>query len=104
MGSSQAAMSFLTNLARAAFGLGLGATVLNSSLYMSTVANVPSSSIDFEPISSSHGSRDPTFSTSELVPTPSRPSPAPKISKWSTSLFVFSLAPRSLNSPESSKP
>ncbi|THG20911.1 prohibitin-3, mitochondrial-like [Camellia sinensis] len=33
MGSSQAAMSFLTNLARAAFGLGLGATVLNSSLY-----------------------------------------------------------------------
>ncbi|THG06006.1 hypothetical protein TEA_021324 [Camellia sinensis var. sinensis] len=33
MGSSQAAMSFLANLARAAFGLGLGATVLNSSLY-----------------------------------------------------------------------
>ncbi|KAL3526329.1 hypothetical protein ACH5RR_010985 [Cinchona calisaya] len=33
MGSSQAAVSFLTNLARAAFGLGIGATVLNSSLY-----------------------------------------------------------------------
>lgn len=33
MGSSQAAVSFLTNLARTAFGLGLGATVLNSSLY-----------------------------------------------------------------------
>lgn len=33
MGSSQAAVSFLTNVARAAFGLGLGATVLNSSLF-----------------------------------------------------------------------
>lgn len=33
MGSPQTAVSFLTNLARAAFGLGLGATVLNSSLY-----------------------------------------------------------------------
>ncbi|KAJ4960518.1 hypothetical protein NE237_020428 [Protea cynaroides] len=33
MGSNQAAVSFLKNLARAAFGLGLGATVLNSSLY-----------------------------------------------------------------------
>lgn len=33
MGSNQAAVSFLTNLARAAFGLGVGATVLNSSLY-----------------------------------------------------------------------
>ncbi|GMH24859.1 hypothetical protein Nepgr_026702 [Nepenthes gracilis] len=33
MGSSQASVSFLTNLARAAFGLGLGATVLNASLY-----------------------------------------------------------------------
>lgn len=33
MASPQAAASFLTNLARAAFGLGLGATVLNSSLY-----------------------------------------------------------------------
>ncbi|EPS71700.1 hypothetical protein M569_03058 [Genlisea aurea] len=33
MGSSQAAASFLTNIARAAFGLGLSATVLNSSLY-----------------------------------------------------------------------
>ncbi|XP_042498808.1 prohibitin-3, mitochondrial [Macadamia integrifolia] len=33
MGSSQAAVSFLTNLARAAFGLGAGATILNSSLY-----------------------------------------------------------------------
>ena len=33
MGSSQAAVSFLTNIARAAFGLGVGATVLNSSLY-----------------------------------------------------------------------
>ncbi|CDP16659.1 unnamed protein product [Coffea canephora] len=33
MGSSQAAVSFLTNIARAAFGLGIGATVLNSSLY-----------------------------------------------------------------------
>ncbi|XP_027342395.1 prohibitin-3, mitochondrial isoform X2 [Abrus precatorius] len=33
MGSSQAAVSFLTNLARAAFGLGAAATVLNSSLY-----------------------------------------------------------------------
>ncbi|GFZ19107.1 Prohibitin-3 like [Actinidia chinensis var. chinensis] len=31
--ANQAAVSFLTNLARAAFGLGLGATVLNSSLY-----------------------------------------------------------------------
>ncbi|KAL3636667.1 Prohibitin-3, mitochondrial [Castilleja foliolosa] len=30
---SQAAMSFLSNIARAAFGLGLGATALNSSLY-----------------------------------------------------------------------
>ncbi|KAI8541364.1 hypothetical protein RHMOL_Rhmol08G0054500 [Rhododendron molle] len=33
MGSNQAAVSFLTNLARAAFGLGVGATALNSSLY-----------------------------------------------------------------------
>lgn len=33
MGSSQAAVSFLTNIARAAFGLGAAATVLNSSLY-----------------------------------------------------------------------
>ncbi|KZV56302.1 prohibitin-3, mitochondrial [Dorcoceras hygrometricum] len=33
MGSNQAAVSFLTNIARAAFGLGVGATVLNSSLY-----------------------------------------------------------------------
>ncbi|GAB4847939.1 Prohibitin-3, mitochondrial [Ancistrocladus abbreviatus] len=33
MAGNQAAVSFLTNLARAAFGLGLGATVLNSSLY-----------------------------------------------------------------------
>ncbi|CDP08378.1 unnamed protein product [Coffea canephora] len=32
MGSSQAAVSFLTNIARAVFGLGIGATVLNSSL------------------------------------------------------------------------
>ncbi|KAL6497584.1 Prohibitin-3, mitochondrial [Orobanche minor] len=30
---SQAAASFLTNIARAAFGLGIGATVVNSSLY-----------------------------------------------------------------------
>ncbi|KAI5420951.1 Prohibitin-3 [Lathyrus oleraceus] len=33
MGSSQAAVSFLTNLARAAIGFGVGATALNSSLY-----------------------------------------------------------------------
>ncbi|KAL6994463.1 Prohibitin-3, mitochondrial [Sarracenia purpurea var. burkii] len=33
MGSNQAAVSFLTNLARAAFGVGVGATVLNYSLY-----------------------------------------------------------------------
>ncbi|XP_050376796.1 prohibitin-3, mitochondrial-like [Argentina anserina] len=33
MGSNQAAVSFLTNLARAAFGLGLGATVVSSALY-----------------------------------------------------------------------
>ncbi|KAA3479534.1 prohibitin-3, mitochondrial-like [Gossypium australe] len=33
MGSNQAAVSFLTNLARAAFGLGAGATVLNASMY-----------------------------------------------------------------------
>ncbi|XP_050381676.1 prohibitin-3, mitochondrial [Argentina anserina] len=33
MGSNQAAVSFLTNLARAAFGLGAGATVVNSALY-----------------------------------------------------------------------
>ncbi|XP_055829075.1 prohibitin-3, mitochondrial [Solanum dulcamara] len=33
MGSSQAAVSFLTNIARAAFGVGISATVLNSSLY-----------------------------------------------------------------------
>ncbi|KAL2532292.1 Prohibitin-3 [Abeliophyllum distichum] len=33
MGSSQAAVSFLINIARAAFGLGIGATVVNSSLY-----------------------------------------------------------------------
>ncbi|KAJ4973180.1 hypothetical protein NE237_006354 [Protea cynaroides] len=33
MGSNQAAVSFLTNLARAAFGLGTGVTILNSSLY-----------------------------------------------------------------------
>lgn len=33
MGSSQAAVSFLTNIARAAFGLGISATILNSSLY-----------------------------------------------------------------------
>ncbi|KAF7824866.1 prohibitin-3, mitochondrial-like [Senna tora] len=33
MGSSQAAVSFLTNIARAAFGLGVSATIVNSSLY-----------------------------------------------------------------------
>ncbi|BFG27059.1 prohibitin-3 mitochondrial [Prunus yedoensis var. nudiflora] len=33
MGSNQAAVSFLTNLARAAFGLGAGATIVNSALY-----------------------------------------------------------------------
>uniref|UniRef100_A0A2P2K8B5 Prohibitin n=1 Tax=Rhizophora mucronata TaxID=61149 RepID=A0A2P2K8B5_RHIMU len=33
MGSSQAAVSFLTNVARAAFGLGAAATALNASLY-----------------------------------------------------------------------
>ncbi|XP_022932154.1 prohibitin-3, mitochondrial [Cucurbita pepo subsp. pepo] len=33
MGSSQAAVSFLTNIARAAFGLGAAASVLNASLY-----------------------------------------------------------------------
>ncbi|KAB2610101.1 prohibitin-3 [Pyrus ussuriensis x Pyrus communis] len=33
MGSNQAAVSFLTNLARAAIGLGAGATILNSALY-----------------------------------------------------------------------
>ncbi|KAH7851425.1 hypothetical protein Vadar_011438 [Vaccinium darrowii] len=33
MGSNQAAASFLTNLARAAFGAGVAATILNSSLY-----------------------------------------------------------------------
>ncbi|KAM1409703.1 hypothetical protein ACFX2I_010063 [Malus domestica] len=33
MGSNQAAMSFLTNLVSAAFDLGAGATILNSSLY-----------------------------------------------------------------------
>ncbi|CAI9777282.1 unnamed protein product [Fraxinus pennsylvanica] len=33
MGSNQAAVSFLNNIARAAFSLGMGATVLNSSLY-----------------------------------------------------------------------
>ncbi|XP_022134034.1 prohibitin-3, mitochondrial [Momordica charantia] len=33
MGSSQAAVSFLTNLARAAFGLGAAASVLNASLF-----------------------------------------------------------------------
>ncbi|XP_073145630.1 prohibitin-3, mitochondrial-like [Henckelia pumila] len=33
MGSNQAAVSFLTNIARAAFGLGIGATVISSSLY-----------------------------------------------------------------------
>ncbi|KAK8556908.1 hypothetical protein V6N13_064895 [Hibiscus sabdariffa] len=33
MGSSQAAVSFLTNLARAAFGLGAAASVLNASMY-----------------------------------------------------------------------
>ncbi|KAH8483844.1 hypothetical protein Peur_063886 [Populus x canadensis] len=33
MGSGQAAVSFLNNLARAAFGIGAAATVLNSSLY-----------------------------------------------------------------------
>ncbi|KAE9449105.1 hypothetical protein RHGRI_028128 [Rhododendron griersonianum] len=33
MGTNQPAISFLTNLARAAFGLGVGATALNSSLY-----------------------------------------------------------------------
>ncbi|KAL6136134.1 hypothetical protein ACLB2K_061435 [Fragaria x ananassa] len=31
--SNQAAMSFLTNLARAAFGLGAGVTIVNSALY-----------------------------------------------------------------------
>lgn len=30
---SQAAASFLNNIARAAFGLGIGTTILNSSLY-----------------------------------------------------------------------
>ncbi|KAK3410291.1 prohibitin-3, mitochondrial [Eucalyptus grandis] len=33
MGSSQAAVSFLTNVARAAFGLGAAGTALNASLY-----------------------------------------------------------------------
>lgn len=33
MGSNQAAAAFLNNLARAAFGLGLGATVINASLF-----------------------------------------------------------------------
>jgi len=33
MGSNQAAVSFLTNVARAAFGLGTAATALNTSLY-----------------------------------------------------------------------
>lgn len=33
MGSNQAAVSFLTNVARAAFGLGAAATALNASLY-----------------------------------------------------------------------
>jgi len=33
MGSNQAAVSFLTNLARAAFGLGAAATAVNTSLY-----------------------------------------------------------------------
>ncbi|KAK4751283.1 hypothetical protein SAY87_004765 [Trapa incisa] len=33
MGSNQAAVSFLTNIARAAFGLGATATALNASLY-----------------------------------------------------------------------
>ncbi|KAK4768650.1 hypothetical protein SAY87_003791 [Trapa incisa] len=33
MGSNQAAVSFLTNIARAAFGLGAAATALNASLY-----------------------------------------------------------------------
>ncbi|GMJ04324.1 prohibitin 3 [Hibiscus trionum] len=33
MGSNQAAVSFLTNVARAAFGLGAAATVLNASMY-----------------------------------------------------------------------
>ncbi|KAL4388566.1 hypothetical protein GQ457_09G009020 [Hibiscus cannabinus] len=33
MGSNQAAVSFLTNLARAAFGLGAAASVLNASMY-----------------------------------------------------------------------
>ncbi|GMI93990.1 prohibitin 3 [Hibiscus trionum] len=33
MGSNQAAVSFLNNLARAAFGLGAAASVLNSSMY-----------------------------------------------------------------------
>ena len=33
MGSNQAAVSFLTNLARAAFGLGAATTVLNASMY-----------------------------------------------------------------------
>ncbi|KAH0885671.1 hypothetical protein HID58_061767 [Brassica napus] len=33
MGSQQAAVSFLSNLAKAAFGLGTAATVLNTSLY-----------------------------------------------------------------------
>lgn len=33
MGSNQTAVSFLTNLARAAFGLGAGVTIVNSALY-----------------------------------------------------------------------
>lgn len=33
MGSNQAAVSFLTNIARAAFGLGAAATLLNASMY-----------------------------------------------------------------------
>ncbi|KAE8717096.1 Prohibitin-1 [Hibiscus syriacus] len=33
MGSNQAAVSFLTNFARAAFGIGAAATVLNASMY-----------------------------------------------------------------------
>ncbi|KAL6997551.1 Prohibitin-3, mitochondrial [Sarracenia purpurea var. burkii] len=34
MGSSQVEASFLTKIARAAFGIGLGAIVFNSSLYI----------------------------------------------------------------------
>ncbi|KAI4366911.1 hypothetical protein MLD38_022713 [Melastoma candidum] len=73
MGSTQAALSFLTNVARAAFGIGTSAAALMPPSTPSTEDNGPSSSIGLGgspsargPISSSLGSRSRSYSTPEV--------------------------------------